>query len=144
MTTAIIAKNYDEAQQAATELCVGHDWVYPHDEATAAARFDKLVLVTGYTEGEIANNQALMQQVHANLKHDAPAVYHDLDADGFDALMAPFLDPDGLDPIENYTPRHASRSNATAIGLTLAALTGAAIGIAGIILAVTVGWLPWG
>ena len=46
------------------------------------------------------------------------------------------LDPDGLDPIENYTPRHAARSNATAIGLTLAALTWAAIGIAGIILAV--------
>lgn len=144
MTTAIIAKNYDEAQQAATELCVGHDWVYPHDEATAAARFDKLVLVTGYTEGEIANNQALMQQVHANLKHDAPAVYHDLDADGFDALMAPFLDPDGLDPIENYTPRHASRSSDPLVGIMIGGLSGAAVGIGLVFLGLAAGWLPWG
>lgn len=142
MTTAIIAKDYDDARQAAAEFGVGNDWVYPHDIKLVQGRtFNRLVFVSGYTEGAITAEIAAM--IYTQTTDTAPVIHHELGQDDFDAILAPFLDPDSIEIVDDYTPRHATRRPVLA-GMFLSALIGAGIALAGLMSAVFLGWLPWG
>lgn len=142
MTTAIIAKDYDDARQAAAEFGVGNDWVYPHDIKLVQGRvFNRLVFVSGYAEGEITTEVAAA--IYAQTTNTAPVIHHELGQSDFDAILAPFLDPDSIEIVDDYTPRHAMRRPVWA-GILLGALVGAGIALAGLMSAVLLGWLPWG
>lgn len=139
MTTAIIAKNYEEARLAAGEYGIGHDWLYPHDEQTLkGVKFDRIMFVAGYAEGGVTVEIA--RTIYEQATATAPVVHYELGTSDFDRIIAPFVEP--ADATDDYTPRHAARDKRKALAILAGATIGSGIGVALVALAVINGMLP--
>lgn len=141
MTTAIIARNYDDAREAARRLGCGQDWVYPHSqEVTRGMAFTRVVFVDGWSASAITVEE--VEDINARAAEGHEVTTLSLAEPAFDQLIAPVIDHSTTEP-ENYTPRHAQGDRTALAGLLTGALTGAAIAIGYGILAYTSGWWPW-
>lgn len=141
MTAAIIARNYDDAREAARRLSIGHDWTYPHELGNAGPRFTRIVFVDGYSQSGITVEA--VEEVQRLAATDAEVIHIDLEQPTFDQLIAPLLDPDAIDLDAPHTPRHARKDRRRALALLGAVMLGGAVGIAGLVSAYLIGLLSW-
>lgn len=134
MTTIILARDYEAARSAATDMQLGHDWLHLHKTSQVAdMRVARIVLADGWNDKP--NALVLYQAATARLTRDG------IVTDTFTGVLSsPLVEimHNGTD----YTPRHAARRG-RARGIILGGLVGGAIGVAGVLAGVLLGWLPW-
>lgn len=141
MTAAIIARNFDDAREAAKRLNIGQDWTYPHHLGDTGPRFTRVVFVEGYGQSDM--KVAVVEEVQRLAAEGAEVIHIDLNEPTFDQIIAPLLDPDSIDTEAPYTPRHARKDRRRALALLGAVMLGGSAGIALVVSAFMMGLLSW-
>lgn len=141
MTTAIIAKDYADAREAAARFHVGQDWVYPHEMGrVGGVTFTRVIIVSGYIESGITVE--MMLAVEEQTAPNAEVIHFDPRELSFDEVIAPLVDIGNVEP-EQYTPRHARKDRRHALALLGAVMLGGSVGIAGVVTLFFMGLLSW-